>query len=225
MFKILYDNLLPNFMKAKFNWMTILQMQKEEKEFNTRVPFVQLSNEHLKNCRVVANRESLLNLLPKEAIVAEIGVDEGVFSKQIMEICTPSKLHLIDAWDSEKYGEPKLNLIKKELNTLINNNSVIIHKGYSYSELEKFEDAYFDWIYIDTDHTYNTTCKELEVCSRKIKQNGLILGHDYVTRCYSNFTRYGVIEAVNEFCVKNNWELLFLTNETDRHLSYALRKI
>ena len=198
MFRLFYCYFIPKFIKNKFNWMTIL--------------------------KILANRNQLLNLLPKNAIAAELGVDEGEFSEQILKICLPRKLHLIDAWNSEQYGLDKLSKTKKRLDSY-NKDTIILHQGFSYVELENFEDNYFDWVYIDTDHRYETTVKELEVCLRKIKVDGVIAGHDYVTRCYYNYTRYGVVEAVNEFCINNNWEIIYLTNETNRHISYALRKI
>ena len=37
-----------------------------------------------------------------------------------------------------------------------------------------FKDDYFDWIYIDTDHSYPTTIGELEAYAPKIKENGII---------------------------------------------------
>ena len=35
----------------------------------------------------------------KKAVVAEIGVDEGVFTQSIVNTCYPTKLHLIDIWE------------------------------------------------------------------------------------------------------------------------------
>ncbi len=37
--------------------------------------------------------------------------------------------------------------------------------------------------------------------------------------------RYGVIEAVYEFCSKYNWEILFLTTELETNPSFAIKKI
>jgi hypothetical protein len=59
-----------------------------------------------------------------------------------------------------------------------------------------------------------------------VKDGGIIAGHDY-TRYGGKYgmERYGVVEAVNAFCLKYDWEMIYLTHECHRHLSYALRKI
>ncbi|NNJ55129.1 MAG: 3-oxoacyl-ACP reductase, partial [Bacteroidia bacterium] len=75
------------------------------------------------------------------------------------------------------------------------------------------------------DHTYNTTKQELELAALAVKDNGYICGHDYTAVAYSGLRKYGVVEAVNEFCVNYNYEIIYLTSETTRHLSYALRKL
>jgi hypothetical protein len=200
-------------------------MQKEEKEYQNIFPSPSLTDLHLRNTKIVPDRSAMLNLLPKNAVVAELGVDEGLFSKEIIQKCEPKKLHLIDAWDSKQYTIEKMEITKQNLKKELMDNTIYFHQGFSFVELEKLEDNYFDWVYIDTDHSYETTKKELNICLKKIKTDGLITGHDYVTRCYNNFTRYGVVEAVNEFCLENNWEFIYLTHENNRHISYAIRKI
>ncbi len=225
MFRFFYNNFIPYSIKLKFNWMTMLQMQKEEKEYQKRFPSPVLTDIHLRNLKIISDRDAMLNLLPKNGIIAELGVDEGLFSKEIISKCKPQKLHLIDAWDSMQYTIEKMETTKQNLKMELMDNNIVFHKGFSYIELEKFEDHYFDWVYIDTDHSYETTKKELNSCLKKVKTDGLITGHDYVTRCYNNFTRYGVVEAVNEFCVEHNWEFLYLTHENNRHISYTIRKI
>jgi predicted O-methyltransferase YrrM len=102
---------------------------------------------------------------------------------------------------------------------------VVIDLGLSTDALPKFPDATFDWVYIDTDHGYPITAAELEIARTKVKPGGIIAGHDYVTGNWDGGIRYGVVEAVHEFCVKHDWELILLTHETDRHLSFAIRRI
>lgn len=50
------------------------------------------------NAQLCQNRQELLAHMPCGGVVAEVGVDEGNFSQQILEICNPQKLYLIDSW-------------------------------------------------------------------------------------------------------------------------------
>ena len=56
----------------------------------------QLGDEHVRDCEVLPTRTHLLRRLPKGGIVAELGVLHGEFSRQIVEIVSPTELHLID---------------------------------------------------------------------------------------------------------------------------------
>jgi hypothetical protein len=40
-----------------------------------------------------------------------------------------------------------------------------------------------------------------------MKNNGIICGHDYLMGDLVEMNKYGVIEAVSEFCNKNHWEI------------------
>jgi hypothetical protein len=59
-------------------------------------PAPQLSQHHLRNCAVVPTRTDLLARLPKGGVVAELGVLHGAFSREILAIVQPDRLHLID---------------------------------------------------------------------------------------------------------------------------------
>ena len=37
--------------------------------------------------------------------------------------------------------------------------------------------------------------------------------------------RYGVIEAVHQFCVENNWQIILLTADQTENLSFAIKRI
>lgn len=183
-----------------------------------------LMEEHIPHLRIVPDREKLLQYLPKNGMVAEIGVDRGDFSQSILAANQPEKLHLIDSWIDPRHSDEALNCVKTRFASHIDSGNVQIHRGPSDEQLEHFPDHYFDFVYIDSDHSYRTTTKELDVCRRKVKSGGIIAGHDYVVGTNSGY-RYGVIEAVNEFCVHNRWEMIYLTHERHRHLSYAITEI
>ena len=101
----------------------------------------------------------------------------------------------------------------------------VMHQTTSVEYLKSLTENSLDWVYIDTDHTYATTKAELEAAAIAVKKEGYICGHDYTSISYSGLRRYGVVEAVNEFCVNYDYEFIYLTSETTRHISFALRKL
>lgn len=186
-----------------------------------RIPYFELEAKHIQRLRTVVNRDALLDLLPKGGIVAEAGVFKGDFSQLILEKTAPKQLHLIDLWEG-KEGRENLELVRKKFAVEIEQGQVVLHQGESVAVLRQLPENTFDWIYIDTDHSYATTAEELNLSAKTLKANGLLLGHDYVTGNWNGGIRYGVVEAVHEFCVKNDWELVYLTAETHRHLSFGI---
>lgn len=158
-------------------------------------------------------------------MVAELGVNQGDFSQEILNISRPAVLHLVDIWGSERFHEGLFNEVQDKFKTEIERQAVRIHRKLSTEAASDFEDEYFDMIYIDTDHSYNTTRDELTAYSTKVKSDGIIAGHDYSMGNWIKAYRYGVIEAVHEFCIKYNWEILYLTADTLESQSFAIRRI
>lgn len=188
-------------------------------------PKVHLAEKHMRNCTLLLDRGQLLTKLPRGGIVAELGVDHGDFSARILELTQPTRLHLVDLWGSERYHGGLFDSVKQRFGTEIADGRVQVHRKMSVDAADDFADASFDWIYIDTDHSYETTARELRRFASKIKDGGLIAGHDYCMGNWANGYRYGVIEAVHEFCVRENWELVYLTAEPLESQSFAIRRI
>ena len=69
-------------------------------------------------------------------------------------------------------------------------NNITLHSDFSYNIVDKFEDKYFDFIYIDASHEYEDVKKDIQLYLPKTKY--LIGGHDYQKEWP------GVISAVNE---------------------------
>ena len=101
---------------------------------------------------------------------------------------------------------------------------------FSVPTLATFSDHFFDWIYIDANHTYESVRADLEACLSKVRPGGIIAGHDYINTTYWKDLNYGVVEAVDEFCAEHNWEIIYLTREPGNEIngrgnpSYALRQ-
>lgn len=186
---------------------------------------ISLAEKHIANLKIVLNREDFLKQFPKGGIVAEVGVASGDFSQQILEITKPDQLYLIDAWATTRFGDGELNTVEQKFQSQIDAGQVIIQRGFSNEQLQTFPDQHFDWIYIDTSHDYETTKVELEISRHKVKPGGIISGHDYTINNVRMTLKYGVIEAVNEFCLEHDWEMILLTHEPRRYLSFALRQL
>lgn len=204
---------------------------KRAKKENSRLSSLncQLTEFHLRHARVLPDRLTLLSKLPQNGVVAEVGVADGDFSEKILNINSPVKLHLIDAWAMGKNvsygGEPGYNKVKERFNADIYNGLVELHRGLSWDMLNSLPDKSLDWIYIDAAHDYDSVKKDLDAASKKIKDHGIIAGHDYVSEWGKVGARFGVFEAVNEFCLLNSYILVYITLESNHKWSYAIKKI
>lgn len=139
------------------------------------------------------DRTFLLKKMPKNSICTEIGVRQGKFSLDILKYVKPKKLFLIDTWSNDDaYYEPKnYDVVVTKFG---NNKSVEIIKSKSVEASKQFSDSFFDWIYIDADHTYNAVRADLESFFNTVKKNGFITGDNYDTKNYPDLVR-----AVDEF--------------------------
>ena len=182
------------------------------------MPMIELEQKHIEGCEVLINRDLLLQKLPKNAAVAEIGVENALFSERIMTICKPAHLDLNDWWLDKQTYQTSLSRMEQYSN-------VTFHKSKSVDYLKSKTENTLDWVYLDTDHTYPTTKAELEEAHRVIREDGMICGHDYTSVDYSGLKKYGVVEAVNEFCMTYNYKFLYLTHEASRHISFVIQKI
>jgi len=90
-----------------------------------------------------------------------------------------------------------------------------IYKARTDTYLKSVPDNTYDLIYIDADHSYNGVKRDIELSFKKIKNGGFIMGHDYEMNMEKAKTHYnfGVKEAVDEFCEKNNQEIIAKGND------------
>ncbi len=201
----------------------ILQSQTQRPPY----PEVPLDTCNIQNCKLVKDRLFMLEEIAAGASgwkMAELGVAFGEFSEQLLKICSPKKLYLIDCWNSERFGAGAA-LVRQKFKREIEEGCVEIMQEYSIEGLEKFMDDELDLAYIDTVHDYEMTKKELELCERKVKTGGYICGHDYAKfNVYSRYD-YGVYDAVNEFAVNRGYEFIYLTMEKHGLQSFCIRKI
>ena len=191
----------------------------------SEIPKFSLNKIHCDSASLVLNRNELIKKMAPNGIVAELGADSGKFSLEIVNVANPKKFIIVDAWNTERYGDDKAKGVAELFDEKINTGQVEIIRSLSVPAAEQFAENYFDWIYIDTDHSYKTTLSELHAYERTIKNGGYICGHDYVMGNWASGYKYGVIEAVAEFCVTKNWKIAYLTADFTENNSFAICKI
>lgn len=181
------------------------------------------------------NRNEMIGLIKPNSTIAELGVFRGEFTKNILDICNPKELVLIDLWDNSviESGDVDGNNVVKYngeflyneiLNKYRTSSNIKIIKNYT-SYLSTYPDNYFDMIYIDADHSYDGCKNDLLISYDKIKSNGFIMGHDYTQNLLktSNIYNFGVSKAVDEFCIEKNQEITI--KALDGCVSYGIRII
>jgi hypothetical protein len=165
-------------------------------------------------------RDYLLLKMPQGAVCAEIGVDEGDFSEQIIGATKPKKLHLIDPWqhlDEYKgscYGglgpegqsemDRKYLKVQERFVSETKAGRAVLHRVTSEEATSLFDDSHLDWLYLDANHLYEFAKLDLELFYPKIKPGGYICGDDYGVK---GWWEGGVTKAVNEFVKEKELEL------------------
>lgn len=167
-------------------------------------------------------RIDLIAELPHGSVGAEVGVYRGGFSIEMMNLPNLGKLYLVDAWKKQEgYHDPLTdtdhegNLIetKKVLAGHAPGGRFEIVRGSSLDVARMPSMPMLDFVYIDADHSYNAVMADLVHWSMKIKPGGFIFGHDYTNNAQAKKWKFGVIEAVADFCKMYGWEITALTTE------------
>lgn len=143
----------------------------------------------------------------KLKIGIEVGVQNGEFSKMILENTQCKKLYMVDAWRHfEGYNDRanasntvhSLNLLSSMQNTEAHREKTCILVELSLDAAKLFPDGFFDFIYLDAAHDKKSVLADIKAWYPKLKNKGIICGDDYMDG-YVNETDFGVKSAVNAF--------------------------
>jgi len=172
---------------------------------------------HLQNCVVVPYRDDIFERMPTRGRIAELGVQTGELSRYIWETCTPAELHLIDVdlttWKvAEKFADE------------ITHGGITLHEADSADMIAAFSDGYFDLIYIDADHSYEGVTRDIAAAKAKVAPDGFLLFNDYTFWSPTECMPYGVVRAVNELCLDDDWEFAYLALGNFGYMDVALRR-
>lgn len=136
-------------------------------------------------------------------IGAEVGVRAGENALSILGTNIVKKLYLIDHYQPhlESSGvmvtsEQQLDFYSKmfqKLHPYVDKTVFVSMSSVFAATL--FPDKFFDFVYIDASHTYRDVQDDMKAWLPKIKDFGILCGHDYNNKCTPE-----VFNAVNDFC-------------------------
>lgn len=172
-------------------------------------------------------RETLVQLLPKQSVGLEIGVALGDFSETLLRVVQPRKLHLVDPWTYQTRADYRVDpnnvptdegdrrhaSVLARFASQINAGQVDVLREFSKNATATFSPRYFDWIYIDSIHTYDGVRDDLENYYPLVRDGGFILGHDFTNRSGAREWNFAVVEAVTDFLKLHDCELIAVTQE------------
>lgn len=175
---------------------------------------------------MTSDRDCLVELSNGQKIVIEIGTGRGHFTQIILEsISQEGHLFTIDPFDGrsggpehEKIpGEVLFAEVQRRLSLYKDRYTIIVGLSEMVSRL--FSECSLDMVFIDAAHDYESVRTDIMSWLPKIKEGGVICGHDYdrpstecnksrmversdLDYCQEDGLHYGVIRAVDEIFKK-----------------------
>jgi hypothetical protein len=142
-------------------------------------------------------RDFLVRHFQEGTAGAEIGVHEGDFSRRLLHLVRPARLHLIDPWVYESsatcaqslYGgrrgrdqarmDARHAAVERRFRREIGTGQVTIDRRRSAEASAAFADETLDWVYVDGDHRHEAVLQDLDLYLPKLRSGGLLTGDDY----------------------------------------------
>jgi predicted O-methyltransferase YrrM len=148
----------------------------------------------------------IVNHFPNKSHFVEVGVWKGMsaafMAVEIINSEKDIKFDCIDTWEiveESKTGIPD-DWYENLYETFLKNITPVKHiinpiKKISWEAAEDYKDKSLDFVFIDAAHDYDSVKKDINAWFPKIKDGGIIAGHDY---------ELGVKTAVDEYFIPLN---------------------
>jgi predicted O-methyltransferase YrrM len=172
--------------------------------------------------------------------LCEVGVNKGYFFF-ILALSDPDHLVGVDVWD--KYDEEAYSHHPDHYHKIYphDENKILRKLAQSWAEetylkadiivnfsveaAKQFEDDYFDFVYIDANHTYEGVIADLEAWYPKVRKGGMVAGHDYMNYSWDGGkTMMCCKDGINYFLKKYGREKDFILTMEKRHKSFYFIK-
>jgi predicted O-methyltransferase YrrM len=167
---------------------------------------------------------SYLNELELTWAGVEVGVLRGDFAWHILKQWKGQKLYCVDAWrhisgnidiNNPDHNGQLDNMAKTFMNLYEFGERAVLIKELSVPAARMFEDYSLDFVYLDAAHDYENVKADLEAWENKIRNGGLLCGHDYIDspKSQNGHSEFGVKRAVDEFAKVRGLTVQFTQEE------------
>lgn len=163
------------------------------------------------DCAMLCDRREIVRRMPHGATALELGVLAGDFSRIILDVAAPGRLHLVD-----------IDLAPARRDVLADPR-VVAHEMTGPEAAEGMADASVDWAYVDADHSYRAVRADAEALARLIRPGGFLIFNDFA-HIDPWLGRYGVHRAVCEFALARRWAFRYLSFNRAGLYDVALQK-
>lgn len=168
------------------------------------------------------DRVSMMELFHKLGFTrgVEVGTERGVFAKQICQAIPGIHLSCVDPWLAysgyrEHVSQGRLDDFYEITKDRLKDYNVDLIRKYSADAVEDFEDGELDFVYIDGNHEYRHTVNDIALWTPKVRDGGIVAGHDYIKRKNPDYLM-GVVPAVNGFVEAYAIQPLFIFGRKDK---------
>lgn len=171
---------------------------------------LEISEDQIINTRLVFSRESALSheRIKNARRIVEIGTMAGDFAQTILDCINPKQLTIIDTFNVDDTMTKKFiakDHFKFVSDRFINDQRVTVIRGKGSDILPEIHVSgkKYDFIYIDSSHSFVDTFNELVWSSMVLSDDGVIGIDDFSQQLYDPSTPFEVVEAVTQFLNMN----------------------
>lgn len=170
---------------------------------------------------ILKSRQELILAYAPPGRWAELGVEYGRFSQQMLARRDITELWLVDIWGPYPGADPRDPSVftpahgdesyHRILRMFAGESRVRIVRDLIENVAKGFPTQYFDFIYLDAAHDYQSVLTHLELFWPLVRCGGMIAGHDYYRT--DNFPWIDVARAVDQFCAQRGLSIAIVTEE------------
>ncbi len=148
----------------------------------------------------------------------EVGTRRGAYAEVLCEANPSLSLVCVDAWTTYPgYQILDSRGSKIEATERLSKYNVELHQAFSPDAAQEFDDKEFDFVYLDSNHSFAAVAADLTAWLPKIRTGGIMAGHDW--HCdIDPQALFHVVQAVHGFTWVHNIAPVYVLGDEDEKL-------